>query len=155
MLKGTLHGVYTHIDPFEAIQGLSHEEAIQRPIDDSFSSWENLFHIIIWQETILEALQGKKINWTDLRGEDRPKPHHKNDPEFRWEALILRFKQGIEKIEKQIDKSNLEKPLDWLGNVPTMKPFLIIAQHNSYHFGQLAKNRKAQGTWPPPGIKDY
>jgi hypothetical protein len=45
--------------------------------------------------------------------------------------------------------------LDWLGNVPTMKPFLIIAQHNSYHFGQLAKNRKAQGTWPPPGIKDY
>jgi hypothetical protein len=79
---------------------------------------------------------------------DWPSSELQNDEP--WEGLVERFKVGVERMQKLVLEVELEKPMAAWGDAPTAQPFIVIAQHNSYHLGQILINRKAQGSWSPP-----
>ena len=56
-----LHGKNTHLQPKKAIDGLNPENARKKPDNSNHSSWELLHHIVIWQEAIFEAIEGKEV----------------------------------------------------------------------------------------------
>ncbi|MFX0126272.1 MAG: DinB family protein, partial [Candidatus Hodarchaeota archaeon] len=58
-----LHGKNTHLNPQKAVEGLSPTSARNRPSAELHSCWDILHHIVVWQEGILRAIKGEKVDW--------------------------------------------------------------------------------------------
>ena len=122
-----LHGKNTHIQPKKAIDGLNPENARKKPDNSNHSCWELLHHIVIWQEAIFEAIEGKEIDWEEVS---------KN-----------KFLQGLSKAEELVNSADLHKPMPAWSDAPVIQAFMVLLQHNSYHLGQIITTRKNLGLW--------
>jgi hypothetical protein len=143
-----LHGHFTHRNSFTILDGLTHEQAIQQVIGDDYSSWEILYHIVYWQEMALDLIRGAEVDWKEAMKKDWPSEDLQKEQE--WGTLVERFKTATTTYTDLLEEVDLTTPVKSLRDAPTLKAFVIIAQHNSYHLGQIVMNRKAQGSWPPP-----
>ena len=60
---------------------------------------------------------------------------------------MKQFADGLEKLnERSIEADLFTKQ----GKYSRLEIIEIIAQHNSYHLGQIVVIRQMLGTWPPP-----
>jgi len=147
-----LQGTHVHVNPFKALEGLDADTAKKVPPNGGHSCWQILYHIVYWQDFMLPHLRKEEVNWP----RDNKKSWPDNDSlngEEDWEALITRFKKGIEEAEvitKTIDSfENL--PTD--PKVPSYAALMVFIEHNAYHVGQIVATRQAIGAWPPPDYK--
>ena len=145
VIEKGLRGHFTHRDSFDIVGGLTHEQALKATSVDLFSSWEILYHIIYWQGLILEAVRTDEMDWRQAI--DKHWPSRDEESENKWDILVERFKGGIADAIKLLHEVDLTAPMKTLRNDPTLRAFAILAQHNSYHLGQIVINRKANGTW--------
>jgi hypothetical protein len=143
-----LHGHNTHMESIRILKGISHDIASQKGDGDAFSSLEILFHTVFWQDICLQAIRGESIDWKSLKG--KGEPSSAQEEAANWEVLCQQFEDGIKEAEKLLNNIDLEKPMPGWGNAPTIEAVLVLAQHNSYHLGQIVVNRRLQGSWPPP-----
>jgi uncharacterized damage-inducible protein DinB len=151
-LQRSIFGKYTHIDPLKAIQGLTPETASMVPSKGIHSCWHLLYHIVYWQELMLSALRGEKVDW--------PK---NNDLSWRssnlfkkpvaWTKLVQTYEKGLNEAEGQVKKVELFEDLPSWPKVPPFAAIMVIAQHNSFHLGEIVATRQALGIWPPPDYK--
>ncbi|MFW9800817.1 MAG: DinB family protein [Candidatus Thorarchaeota archaeon] len=141
-----LYGKNTHPHPLKALSNLTSELAHNRFSTDSHSSFDLLYHIVFWQDLVLEAMRGEEVAWPKKPDEDWPDSKSKAD----WDALVSRFEEGLEEGKRILNEGDLERPLPSWRNVPMLRAAIVLAQHNSYHLGQILANRIAQGSWPPP-----
>jgi uncharacterized damage-inducible protein DinB len=150
ILTNGLKADLSHVDPVEALSGLSHKEAAQELNPDHYSSWELLYHAVYWQERILDAIKGKPVNWDEAAESDWPS--YEEQEKHSWDELVDKFENGIEEAERLIDSIDADAPLHRWRDMPAARAFMILELHNSYHIGQIVANRKMQGIWPPvPG----
>ncbi|MHA2379291.1 MAG: DinB family protein [Candidatus Thorarchaeota archaeon] len=146
-LSDGLYGKHTHPDPLDTVRGLTSETASQRVSENVHSSLDLLYHIVFWQDLCLEAAcGGEEVKWPKTAGEDWPKP----DSQIDWNELVQNFARGLKEGKKLATKGDLEMRLPAWRNIPMLRAMIVLAQHNSYHLGQIVTNRIAQGTWPPP-----
>jgi uncharacterized damage-inducible protein DinB len=143
-----LHGHFTHRNSFTILDGLTHEQARQQPIADDYSSWEILYHIVYWQNLALGLIKGGEVDWKEASKKDWPSEDLEKGHD--WGTLVERFKTLTTATNDLLNEVDLTAPMKSLGDAPTLRGFVIVAQHNSYHLGQIVMNRKAQGSWPPP-----
>ncbi|UCE10694.1 MAG: DinB family protein [Candidatus Thorarchaeota archaeon] len=143
-----MHGHFTHRNSFTILDGLTHEQAIQQTIGNDYSSWEILYHMVFWQEMALNLFKGAEVDWREAMKKDWPSKDLQKKHE--WDTLVERFKTATSTYVDLLEKVDLSAPVKSLRDAPMLKVFVIIAQHNSYHLGQIVMNRKAQGSWPPP-----
>lgn len=148
MLRIALDGRGSHTQSIKIIDGLDQSMATHASDGDIFTSWELLWHLVFWQDLTIEALMGKKIDWKWAMKNDWPSAEIQ--AKDSWEDLVKRFKEGVTKMQELVLKVDLKKPLTGWGDASFAQAFMVIAQHNSYHLGQIVMNRKAQGNWPPP-----
>ncbi len=149
ILKEGFHGHNTHVSPKKALLGLDADSARKVPCDRVHSCWEQLYHIVFWQDLVLEEVRGNVVDWTETHGKDWPKPESILDSSG-WNKLVERFFKGLAEAEELLDTLDLQKPIPSWNDHPAFKAMLVLAQHNSYHIGQIVVARQALKTWPPP-----
>ncbi|MFW9848422.1 MAG: DinB family protein [Candidatus Thorarchaeota archaeon] len=146
IIEKGFYGSFTHRGTFDILDGITHEQAQLKAADGLFSSWELLYHIVYWQGLILEAVNADAMDWK--KAMDEHWPSKDEEKENTWDVLVGRFKEGIEDATALLKKSELTAPMKPLRDEPKLRAFVILAQHNSYHLGQIVVNRKANDLWP-------
>lgn len=127
----------------ELLDGVTHEDAIRRPIASAHSIWELVLHMTVWTDVARRRGQGQKVSPTVA--EDWPQPGDvsargwKEDRERLAQAhdALARFAEGL-------------SPKDLESTVPghdyTLRTMLHgVIEHDCYHGGQIALLRKLLG----------
>ena len=150
-LKKGLLGANAHRNTREVVKNLT--PAMARRKENNFhSSWELLAHTVVWQDAFLAAIEGKKINWKNIgQKKNWPSPEQMVEDSSFLE-LVENFKEGIDKAEKLIDSTELDKIVPLWEDLSVFETFLALVQHNSYHVGQIITVRKMLNDWP---LKDW
>ena len=120
------------------LSGLSLEQVKLRPEGATHSIYEELWHLVGYQQSILEA--------SDPNGQFFPSipPEH----EQQWHDLVKLFLDGAraasalagepERLAAEVEPGvTLEDELN------------SVAVHSAYHFGKIVALRQRMGAWPP------
>ncbi|MFX1535161.1 MAG: DinB family protein [Promethearchaeota archaeon] len=142
-------GKDTHVDPLKALKGLDAADARNEPAQGIHSIWANLYHIVFWYNIALDAVRGIDTDWKSLQGKDWLTPEEMKD-DSKWTELVASFGQSIEEAKKVLETSDVSQSMPSWGGMSVVEAMLIIAQHNSYHIGQIVITRQLMGRWPPP-----
>ncbi|MFX0054653.1 MAG: DinB family protein [Promethearchaeota archaeon] len=143
-LAAGLYGKGTHAESLKIVDGISDEHAKKRITQNVHSSWEQLFHIVFWQDLCIKAARLERVEWP----KDGEPSWPTESASVTWEELVSRFKSGLEEARTLSLESDLAAPMASWADFPVLSSLIILAQHNSYHLGQIVVNRLAQGTWP-------
>ena len=97
--------------------------------------------MIFWQEWVLGWLQGKRPaaggSW---RGGVAPAGA------AEWKERVARFQAGLKELARWAGRGGL---LVQRGRTTRLEMLQTVAQHNSYHAGQVVTLRQTLGAWPP------
>ena len=145
-LAAGLYGKGTHADSLKIVDGISENHAKERIKVNVHSSWEQLFHIVYWQDLCIKAARLTEVEWPKDGSPSWPSESTTDT----WDELVTRFEAGLEEAKALSLESDLAAPMTSWAKFPVLSALIILAQHNSYHLGQIVVNRLAQGTWPMP-----
>ncbi|MFX1517220.1 MAG: DinB family protein [Promethearchaeota archaeon] len=153
VVKESMVGDCTHMSVLEVFKGVTHNQAIEKPIANSLSSYEILHHMIIWQDIFLKNIKDEPTDWEEanrIANEELTQTAKEMLSQKTWDQLVEDFTRSFDEAKTLLDTIDLSKPMETFpyGNKPTLKMYFVLNQHNSYHMGQIIKNRVAQGTWP-------
>ena len=125
----------------ELLEGMSVEEAIQRPIPAGHNIWELVMHITSWANIATRRITGGQV--APYEGEDWP--HAGDMTAERWIAIQAALRQSHENLREAV----LRLADDELAkNAPQSQNSVSVllhgvAQHAAYHGGQIALLKKA------------
>ena len=128
----------------ELIASLSAEEAMQRPLPAAHNIWELVVHLTSWSNIVLRRISGGQVE--PHEGEDWPEVHDFSDSHWSEarEALTESYERLSEVVLGMTDEelsANAPKSSRSVAGMVTG-----LAQHTSYHGGQIAILRKAVTT---------
>jgi uncharacterized damage-inducible protein DinB len=146
-LRDAFSGRSAHASTEQVFDGLEWESAGVRPNGTPHSLFQQLNHLVYWQEFALRWLDGEKPATPEHDANSWPGAVSPADGKV-WQRSVQRFKSGLGELQRRADESDLFTPL---GPKTTLEILQIVASHNSYHAGQVAALRRALGCWPPPG----
>ena len=120
-----------------------------RPDGLPHSGWELIEHLRITQRDILDFCQAPtyhELRWPEQYWPPSPTPTTSS----AWNASVTAFRSDLEALKRIA----LNPKLDLTAVVPHgtnqtfLRELLVVADHNSYHVGQLILVRRALGAWP-------
>ena len=113
-----------------------------------FTAWGLLEHLRLAQWDILEFSRDPKHKspkwpegyWPD--GDAPPNP-------AAWDASVAAFRRDLAEMEKLVrdPSSDLFTPIPHGQGQTLLREALLVADHNSYHVGQLIMLRRLLGAW--------
>ena len=138
-----------HVTFDEAVNGIPAAKRGARAKGLEHSPWELLEHIRIAQADILDFTVNRKyvheLKWPDDYWPPSPAPSSAK----AWNASVAAYEADREKMKKVVRTTK-----DLFAKVPTGKDHhtcirnvLLLADHTSYHVGQLIAVRRALGIW--------
>ncbi|MEI5905492.1 DinB family protein [Bacillus spongiae] len=149
-LVKSLKGERGHIPIERALSDIDFELAGKRINELPYTIYEQVNHMLYWQDKFLEFLQGRQPDMPTSVKETWPEEDKPQNQE-EWETIINRLLLGVEKACEIAMTVKLNEPLEkW----PTEHKAGILrnmASHNSYHLGEIVLMRRLFRAWPPPG----
>jgi uncharacterized damage-inducible protein DinB len=149
-LAGAIGGKGAHVSPMGSLENLTPAQARKRAHPELATVWEQLAHIVFWQDWMLKALRGAEPKAPSSATAGWPKMPPAGEAAKAWASLVKRFTKGLKEAE-QIAQT---EDLDTLTTPDSERSFgsllVTLADHNSYHVGQIVQLRKMMGLWPPP-----
>jgi uncharacterized damage-inducible protein DinB len=155
-LEQVLAGDSAHTEPAKILEGLSGEAAHARVSGAPRTVYEELWHIVFWQQMTLD--------W--VCGIETPYPLHASDPfptaeeaeRESWEQLRQRFLEtNAQAVAIVRDASRLEvlvscpsRPGLPARTMTVREQLESLGAHSAYHFGRVVLMRQLLGAWPPP-----
>jgi hypothetical protein len=147
-LANTLVWGEAHVSWKGALKDFPPEHYGTRPAGAPYSAWELLEHIRLAQWDILEFSRNPKHvspSWPEGYWPKEPAPPN---PEA-WAKTVKQIDADQKAIDKLVQDPNVDL---WArfphGSGQTMlREILLLADHNSYHLGQLVLIRKLLGDW--------
>lgn len=125
----------------ELLDGVTSEDAIQRPIPAAHNIWELVLHITSWCNIVYRRITGGPVEPFD--GEDWPVPGAVS--EERWtaarDALAESHERLIEVVTGLGDADLARKAPQSQRTVAAM--LHGVSQHDAYHGGQIGLLKKA------------
>ena len=148
-LTQLLRGGHAHATFDDAVRGFPLDRAGVRPPSLPYSAWEILEHMRIAQNDILRFSQSAEYvspQWPEGYWPTAPAPEN----ESRWKGAIRAFRRDLGAFEKLVldPAQNLHRKFPWGTGQTLLREALLIADHNSYHLGQLVLVRRLLGAWP-------
>jgi hypothetical protein len=113
------------------------------------TAWQLLEHARIAQWDILEFSRNAKHVSPDFPGGYWPKtPAPPNDAE--WDKSVKTFLRDLATMVRLVKnpRSDLFRTIPHGDRQTILREALLLADHNSYHLGQLVYLRRALGAWP-------
>jgi uncharacterized damage-inducible protein DinB len=139
-----------HVGFDKAIDGIPVEQRGSRPDGFTHSAWQLLEHVRLAQKDILDFCRNENyvhsLKWPDDYWPRSPAPSSAT----AWDASITDFREDREALKEMVS----DPKVDLFATVPTgkgrqtyLRAILLVADHNSYHLGQLVAVRQALGIW--------
>lgn len=150
IIKG-LKGGNAHNDPLIILKGLTPEIARKKPTQINHSCWELLYHTIIWNDIFINNIKGNVQNWDPV--DNWPTSKETEDDE-NFYILVQRFEGNLQEIKNLLQSSVIDfneskkLPTTMNNELSTIKLFIAVVQHISYHTGQIAYVRRIVDNWP-------
>lgn len=146
----TVTGAGAHVAAAVALEGLTAAQARRRPSKKLATIWEELGHVVFWQEFILETVRGGQPQPPPTAAGGWPAMPSGRGAGKAWEALKRRFTTSLAEIQMIARENNLEDHVGQDKKSTLGEQLLMLGHHNSYHFGQIVSLRRLIGAWPPP-----
>jgi hypothetical protein len=151
-LVQVLRGGHAHATFDDAIRDFPLDRIGVRPAGAPYSAWELLEHMRIAQKDILEfslSAEYASPKWPEGYWPKSPAPKS----ESQWNESILAFRHDLARFEAivQDPAQDLNRKLPWGDGQTLLREALLIADHNSYHLGQLVLVRRLLRAWGQAG----
>jgi DinB superfamily len=142
-LVAILRGGHAHITFDDAVRRFPLDRIGLRPRGLPHSAWQLLEHIRLAQEDILRFSQSADYvspDFPDGYWPEAPAPAKPN----HWAASIRKYRKDLGEFESMIldPAHKLTRPFPWGDGQTLMREALTIADHTSYHLGQLMTVRQ-------------
>ena len=113
------------------------------------TGWQLLEHARITQRDILEFSRNAKHVSPDFPGGYWPKTPAPPD-DAAWDNSMKEFLSDLASMVRLVKnpRSDLLRPIPHGDRQTILREALLLADHNSYHLGQLVYLRRALGAWP-------
>ena len=147
-LTELLNGGHAHATFDDTIKRIPADKRGVRPKGCPHSPWELLEHIRIAQNDILRFSREPDYvspKWPEGYWPASPAPAS----EARWRASVKSFREDLAAFQQLLREraDELDKPFPWGQGQTLLREALLIADHNSYHLGQLLVVRRLLGIW--------
>jgi uncharacterized damage-inducible protein DinB len=142
-----LRGGHAHATFDDIVREFPAERAGIRPPGAPHSAWELLEHMRIAQRDILEfSRSGEHVSpkWPEGYWPKSPAPG-----QGEWNNSVRAFREDLAAFEAMIRDASqdLHREFPWGDGQTLFREALLIADHNSYHLGQLVLVRQLLGDW--------
>lgn len=137
-----------HLDWKEALSGFPAEQRGLKPDGAPHTAWELLEHVRIAQWDILEFCRDTNHVSPDWPAGYWPKlPAPPNAA--AWEVTLKSFQHDTEAMSKLVADPNIDltAPIPQGSGQTILREALLVADHNSYHLGQVILLRRLLGSW--------
>ena len=146
-LDWLLRGGGAHLDFNAAVRGLPPKLRGAKAAGLPHTAWQLLFHIQIAQFDILDFSRNPKYEqrlWPEGYWPKKPAPR-----KGEWEKSVHRFRADLAAFRKLVadPRTDLHARIPWGDGQTILREALLIADHTSYHLGQLVLLRRALGAW--------
>lgn len=121
-----LYGKHIHIEPLEALKGLSPSIARKKPSNQLHSCWEILHHIVIWQEAIINAIKGEKVDWDDIEKNNNWPSEDRMQDDSDFVNLVTKFRTDLFEVEQLIKSRKLDDKIPFMENKSIVEELLIL-----------------------------
>ncbi|MGH9691766.1 MAG: DinB family protein [Candidatus Acidiferrales bacterium] len=148
-LRMLLHGHEAHADWTAALKDLPEQLRAVKPPGAPHSAWELLEHARIAQRDILEFSRNPKHVSPDWPSGYWPKASAPPSA-MAWEKGAKSFQKDLESMVKLVTdpEADLAAKIPHGSGQTILREALLVADHNSYHLGQLIQLRRLLGCWP-------
>lgn len=121
------------------LSGLTLEQVTLRPEGASHSIYDELWHLVGYQQSILEP-------GGTPPGDLFPTvaPEH----EEQWHQLVQLFLKGA-RAAADLERTPARLAAELEPGVTLADELNCVAVHNAYHFGKIVALRQQMGAWPP------
>jgi uncharacterized damage-inducible protein DinB len=152
-----LHGQGAHTSPLACIEDLSADQAAKSIAGFPHSIAQLVFHMNYWMDYELRRIRGQHPPYPQHSAESFPPTPFAVD-EKEWSRL----KENFASLLADFTELSKSAPAELNRQIESMHPgdaklagtleavIWQMVAHNSYHTGQIALIRRAQGAWPPP-----
>jgi len=147
-LKKTLNWGEAHADWKAALKDFPAKQRGAKPKGAPYSAWELLEHARIAQWDMLEFSRNPKHVSPDFPSGYWPKsPAPPSNA--AWEKSVKAFFHDLAEMQGLIAEPNTDllTPIPGGSGQTILREALLIADHNSYHLGQLVLLRRLLGAW--------
>jgi uncharacterized damage-inducible protein DinB len=131
-----------------AVQGVPFEVQGRQPAGLPHSPWQLLEHLRIAQEDILDFCRNANYvhkKWPDDYWPENPVPPNPK----AWDESVAAYRRDREAMKALAADGSI----DLFGRIPHgdeqtyLREILLVADHQSYHVGQLVLVRRLLGNW--------
>jgi hypothetical protein len=137
MIVDAMSGHHSHIDFEAVVEDFPSELRGVKPRGAPHSPWQLLEHMRIAQWDILEFSRNpkhKSPKWPDEYWPKSPAP----PSEEAWQQSIHGYQEDARQLGELIQNSaHLLRPIEHGQGQTLLREALLVANHNSYHLGQL------------------
>lgn len=143
-----LNGDGAHLDFNSAVKDIPVNLRGKRPEAAEYSPWELLEHLRIAQWDILEFLLNAKHASPEFPAGYWPKSPAPPD-EKAWDKSAESFRRDFQSVVDLVSdgSTDLLGPLHGVADQTILRKLTMLADHNSYHLGQLVLVRRMLGAW--------
>lgn len=138
-----------HMSFDDAIKNFPEQHINSKPENVDYSFWHLLEHLRIAQWDILDYIRNPNYVAREWPKEYWPDPHATTDL-AGWNHTIQQFKADLEALVAIVK----DPKTDLYAQIPhgeeghnILREMIVVAQHNSYHTGELGILRGTMGLW--------
>ena len=143
-----LRGGNAHLNFEEAFAGLPPDLRGAKPEGLPYSPWRLLEHMRIAQWDILEFSRNPKHVSPKFPAGYWPQSDGPPD-DTAWQKSIRQFRDDLKAMQDLVEDpaTDLFAPIAHGEGQTVLREALLVADHNSYHLGQLVVVRRLLGAW--------
>lgn len=143
-----LRGGNAHLNFEEALAGLPPQLRGAKPEGLPYSPWRLLEHMRIAQWDIVEFSRNPKHLSPQFPSGYWPETDAPPDDKA-WQKSIRQFRSDLKAMEDLIEDPDIDlfAPIAHGEGQTILREALLLADHNSYHLGQLVTVRRLLGAW--------
>lgn len=144
-----LEGGHAHAKFDDVVADFPADHVSIRPKGASHSAWEILEHMRIAQNDILRFSLSRDYvspDWPEGYWPVGPAPEDKDG----WGKSVRDFRKDLAEFVGLIrdPERDIHPKFSWGAGQSLLREALLIADHNSYHLGELVVVRRLLGIWP-------
>ena len=145
-IKEHLDGGQAHTPYYKIIENFPTEHINTHPPNVEQSFWDLLEHIRISTWDIVDFMANPNYKYMKWPDNYWPKKNSKATKEM-WDKTVNEIKDLYKKAEELLydPKIDLFKKIEHGTGQHYLREFLLIAEHNAYHFGQFMAYKKVIG----------